>query len=171
MISMIGIKWDFVLFADMDLATPIEESKKIFREFDRGKKIVIGSRASRRKGAPISRKLQSKGFNIVRNMLMGLSGIDDTQCGFKGFNRKASLEIINRLLVFTEDRQVSGPSVSAGFDLEFLFVARKLGYEIVEVPVKWRHAETKKVSLVKDSIETIRDLIKMRMYEFQGKYE
>lgn len=163
-------KADYVVFTDMDLATPLEEIRKMVVEFEEGKEVVIGSRAGRRKGAPWTRQIQSKGFTIVRNVLIGLPGIDDTQCGFKGFKTSVAQRIIQKLHIFTKDREVSGASVSAAFDLEFLFVARKLGYDINEIPVEWQHAETKRVSLWKDSIETIRDLLRMRYYEIQGKY-
>lgn len=161
---------DYIIFTDADLATPLDEIEKIIDKFEAGENVVIGSRAGRRKGAPLTRKIQAKGFMILRNLLMGLKGITDTQCGCKGFKREVALEIIRKLQIFTHDREVEGASVSAAFDLEFLFVARKLGYAIIEVPVKWHHAETKNVSLWKDSIETISDLVRMRMYELQGKY-
>lgn len=161
---------EYVIFTDMDLATPLEETLKIIKEFESGSTVVIGSRAGRREGAPWTRQLQSKGYSMIRNLLMGLRGIDDTQCGCKGFKTDQARMIISKLRIFTKDRKVSGPSVSAAFDLEFLFVARKLGNTIKEVPVQWHHAETKRVSLWSDSIETIRDLLQMRLYEFQGKY-
>ena len=159
-----------VIFTDIDLATPLEETRKLIKRFEEGDKIVIGSRAGRRKGAPLTRQIQAKGFMFVRNVLIGLKGITDTQCGCKGFETTAAKKIVKKLHIFTPNRQVQGASVSAAFDLEFLFVARKLGYDITELPVKWQHAETKNVSLWKDSIETIRDLTRMRLYEFQGKY-
>ena len=163
-------KSPFVMFTDIDLATPLEESEKMIEAFEEGHVLVIGSRAMQRQGAPWSRQLQSKGFVFMRNMLIGLSGIQDTQCGFKGFRTDVARDIIKKMRVFTHQIHVQGASVSAAFDLEFLFIARKSGYPIYEIPVKWRHAETKNVSLVKDSIETIRYLLKMRIYELQGKY-
>lgn len=163
-------KTEYVIFTDMDLATPLEEIKKMVAEFNKGNEIVIGSRSGMRKGAPLTRKLQSKGFKMIRNLLIGLSGIDDTQCGFKGFRTDAANKIIDKMVIFTENRKVRGASVSAAFDLEFLFIARKHGYAIHELSVEWHHAETKRVSLWKDSIETITDLLQMRLYEFQGKY-
>lgn len=171
---MTGIKQaesDFVIFTDMDLATPLEEIARMTDMLSEERPIVIGSRAGRRKGAPWTRKLQSKGYVFVRNLLIGLRGIDDTQCGFKGFKRDAALKIIDRLLIFTQQRQAKGASVSAAFDLEFLFVARRLGYGISELPVSWQHAETKRVSLWSDTIETIKDLVRMRLNELQGKYK
>ena len=76
-------KGDFVLFSDVDLATPIEEAEKLIKEAQNGYPIVIGSRNTHRKGAPFLRKLMAVGFIIVRDILIGLSGIRDTQCGFK----------------------------------------------------------------------------------------
>lgn len=161
---------EYVIFTDMDLATPLEEIDAMVEKLENGNPIVIGSRAGRRKGAPFTRKLQSKGFVIVRNLIMGLKGVDDTQCGFKGFKRDVALQIIDRLLIFTRNREARGASVSAAFDLEFLFIARRLGYPIFEMPVSWQHAETKSVSLWSDTIETLKDIIRMRVYELQGKY-
>ena len=139
-------------------------------KFEEGQTVVIGSRASRREGAPLTRRIQSKGLVFVRNILIGLPGIKDTQCGCKGFKREVAMKIIEKMIIFTKNRHVTGASVSAAFDLEFLFVARKLGNKIVEVPVEWHHAETKRVSLWKDSLETISDLIQMRLHELRGDY-
>ncbi len=163
-------KGSHTIFIDIDLATPVEETKKLIKRFKEGDEIVIGSRADRRKGAPFTRQIQARGFIIIRNLLIGLRGISDTQCGCKGFKKSVADRIISKLLIFTQNREVKGASVSAAFDLEFLFIARRLGYDIQELPVKWHHAETKNVSLWKDSIETIRDLLRMRFNEIQGKY-
>lgn len=163
-------KGDHVIFTDMDLATPMEETKKIIKEFESGHKIVIGSRAKVRKGAPITRRLQSLGFIFIRDLFIGLNGIVDTQCGFKGFDKTAAQNIIDALQVFGPNHQVQGSSVSAGFDLEFLFIAQKKGLEIIEVPVRWRHAETKNVDFIKDSIETISDIVKIKLNDLKGRY-
>ncbi|KXK09125.1 MAG: hypothetical protein UZ21_OP11001000178 [Microgenomates bacterium OLB22] len=154
----------------MDLATPVEETQKLIKGFEQGCDVAIGSRANRREGAPLIRKIQSNGFMIIRNVLMGTWGIRDTQCGCKGFSRTAALSIIEKMRVFTDRREASGPSVSAAFDLEFIFLAQKLGLKILEVPVVWRHAETKRVAFWKDSIETLKDLATMRWYALTGKY-
>lgn len=161
---------DYVIFTDIDLATPIDETKNMIAEFEKGNDIVIGTRSTHREGAPLTRKLQSVGFIVLRNLIVGLNGITDTQCGFKGFKRSVALDVLSRLKVFTSKKHVDGSSVSAGFDLEFLFIAKKRGYSIDEMPVKWRHAESKNVSLVKDSIETIRDLVLIRLNDLKGLY-
>ncbi|KKP67818.1 MAG: Glycosyl transferase family 2 [Candidatus Roizmanbacteria bacterium GW2011_GWA2_35_19] len=164
-------KGEYAMFSDIDLATPIEEAEKLILEAKKGGQVVIGSRSSYRQGAPILRKIMAKGFIIVRNIVIGLHGIRDTQCGFKLFEKKAALRIINKLKVFHDKRVAEGSSVSAGFDLEFIFLAKRLGFKIKEVPVAWRHVETKNVNFINDSMETLKDIIKIKYYYLTGKYE
>ncbi len=163
-------KGDYVMFSDIDLATPIEESQRLINEADKGAQIVIGSRNSHREGAPLLRKVMAVGFIIVRNFLIGLHGIRDTQCGFKLFEKEAAMKIINKLIVFHDKRKAEGSSVSAGFDLEFLFLANKLKYRIREVPVDWRHVETKNVHFLNDSLETARDILRIKYYDLKKLY-
>lgn len=162
-------KGDLVMFSDIDLATPIEESIKLINQIDKYD-IIIGSRNSRREGAPILRKTMAVGFIFIRDIFLGLKGIKDTQCGFKIFKRDVALKIINRLKVFHNKRVAKGSSVTAGFDLEFLFLALKLGYKIKEIPVTWLHVETKNVNFAKDSIETLIDIFKIKYYDLLHKY-
>jgi dolichyl-phosphate beta-glucosyltransferase len=109
------------------------------------------------------------GFIYIRNFLIGLKGINDTQCGFKLFEKEAALTIIKHLKVFNNEKIISGSSVSAGFDLEFLYLASKY-YCVKEVPVTWRHVETKNVNFIKDSIETLFDIAKIKYNEITKKY-
>ncbi len=160
----------YVMFSDIDLATPIEESEKLIARITQAP-IIIGSRNKTRKGAPLTRKLMALGFIIIRNFLIGLRGIRDTQCGFKLFDKEKALDIIAKLVLFKDGRVVKGSSVSAGFDLELLFLAQKLGFKIIEVPVTWHHVETKNVNFVKDSLETLRDILKIKIYNLRGLYE
>ena len=161
---------DWVAFSDFDLATPIEEIEKLIK-YTPFYPIIIGSRNSERQGAPLIRKLMAKGFIFIRNFLIGLHGIKDTQCGFKLFDKKIAIKIINKLIVFNQKRKIIDSSVSAGFDLEFLFLAQKLGYKIKEVPVIWRHVETKNVNFLKDSFEALIDIGKIKINEIAGRYE
>jgi len=162
-------KGEYVMFSDIDLATPIEEAEKFLPEIN-NYEIVIGSRTRNREGAPLSRKVLALGFIMIRNFLIGLHGIKDTQCGFKIFQRKAALDIINHLQVIKKAHEVNGPSVSAAFDLEFLFLATKLNYKIKEVPVSWKHVETRNVNFVKDSFETLHDIFLIKYYDMAHRY-
>ena len=162
---------DYVMFSDIDLATPIEESEKLIKEAKNGQNIIIGSRTANREGAPLTRKLLAYGFIYIRNFLFGFKGIKDTQCGFKMFQREAALNIINKSQIFKNYRAVEGPAVTAAFDLEFLFLGTKLGHKIKEVPVVWRHVETKNVNFMKDAIETLKDIYMIKKYDYTNKYE
>lgn len=163
-------KGDWVLFTDMDQATPIEEVNKLV-PFTKEYEIVIGSRSSTRKGAPWTRALMAKGMIILRSVLVGLRGINDTQCGFKLFRKDTARELFSKLQTFHHGyRKISGSSVKAGFDVELLFLAAKRGYKIKEVAVNWLYVESRRVSPVKDSIEAVEDLITIRKNEITGKY-
>ena len=163
-------KGDYVIFSDIDLATPIDEIEKLINKIEDGGQIIIGSRNNNRQGAPLMRKIMANGLIIIRNIIIGLKGVEDTQCGFKLFERRPALKIIEKLRVFHDKRIAKGSSVSAGFDIEFLFLGQKLGYKIIEVPVIWRHVETKNVNFIKDSLETMVDILRIKLLDLQGKY-
>lgn len=163
-------KGDYAIFSDIDLATPIDETDKLIAKIKSGGQIVIGSRNNSREGAPLMRKVMAKGFIVIRNIIIGLKGVKDTQCGFKLFERKPALKIIEKLQVFHNNRIAKDSSVSAGFDIEFLFLGQKLGYKIIEVPIIWRHVETKNVNFIRDSLETLVDIFKIKLLDLQGKY-
>lgn len=162
-------KGDWVAFSDFDLATPIEEMDKLL-EFTNKYDIVIGSRNSVRKGAPLVRKIMAKGFILIRDLFLNLGGIKDTQCGFKLFKKNIALKIIEGLRLFKTGKVTKGPAVSAGFDLEFLYFAKRMVYPIKEVPVFWHYAETRRVNFFKDSLETMVDILKIKFNELLGKY-
>jgi len=163
-------KGDYVMFTDIDLATPIDEVEKLIFKIESGGQIIIGSRNNSRAGAPLMRKIMAKGLIFIRNMIIGLKGIKDTQCGFKLFERATALQIIDKLQVFHDKRIAKDSSVSAGFDIEFIFLGQKLGYKIIEVPVVWRHVETKNVNFIRDTIETLTDIFKIKLLDLQGRY-
>ncbi|MBP9690730.1 glycosyltransferase [Candidatus Woesebacteria bacterium] len=163
-------KSEYVMFSDIDLATPIEEADKLISMAEKGFDVVIGSRSSGREGAPLTRKIMALGMIVFRQYFVGLRGIKDTQCGFKLFRTKAAQKIVSNLRVFTQDQLAEGSSVSAGFDLEFLFLAKRLKYKTMEVPVIWRHVETKNVTFIKSSLESLMDIFRIKWYEILNKY-
>lgn len=167
--GMLKASGDIIVFDDMDQATPIDQLEKILPRFKDKYDVVIGSRAGR-EGAPLIRKTMALGFSILRNIILQLP-YKDTQCGFKAFTKEASKEIFKRLQIFNNKQSQTGASVSAGFDLEILYVARKLGMKVAEVPVVWHHKEGTKVNPIKDSWEGLRDLLKVRLNAIQGKYK
>jgi len=169
--GVLNSKGDFVLFSDMDQATPIEEIDELLPCFDEGYDIVIGSRKSQRKGAPWSRVLMAKGMIFLRTLLVNIYGISDTQCGFKMFKRQAAKKLFDKISkIHNNFKRVSGSSVSAGFDVELLYIAQKMGYKIKEVPVNWLYVETRRVNPIKDSVAGIMDLIKIKIKDSRGEY-
>lgn len=168
MTGLLAARGDLALFTDMDQATPLSEIGKIISKYNEGYSIVIGSRAGR-KGAPILRKLAAAGFVLLRNLILGLP-FADTQCGFKAFNKRSREAIFPKMMKTWEKMRATGAAVHAGFDVETLFIARKLGFRIVAVEVAWHHVGSERVQLVKDSIDAVRDMLRIRLNDFLGKY-
>lgn len=164
-------KGEIILFSDLDQATPIKEIEKFFPWFDQGFDVVIGSRKGQREGAPLTRRIMARGFIFLRTVLLGLKGISDTQCGFKAFTQKASKIIFNRLSLYGHHKTVTGSMVTAGFDVELLFLAKSFGFKIKEVPVEWHYVETRRVNPLKDSWEGFVDIIGIRMNAWKGLYK
>jgi glycosyltransferase involved in cell wall biosynthesis len=171
--GMLAGTGDIVMFTDMDQATPISEIEKLLPYFDSPTKadIVFGSRAGERKGAPIIRRIMARGFMLLRGLILGLNGIRDTQCGFKAFRREVAHDIFKRLKIHGEQKAVKGAMVAAGFDLEVLFLAKKLGYKLQEVPVVWHYVGTRRVNMLKDSYRGLRDMIVLRLNDIRNKYD
>lgn len=170
--GMLEGKGKYRLFMDMDQATPIEEVDKLLPYFDQGYDIVIGSRNSKRKGAPWTRVFMARGMIALRRFIVGIKGISDTQCGFKVFKKEVCERLFSKINGLHKGFQkVSGSSVSAGFDVELLYLAENLGYKIKEVPVNWLYVETRRVNAIKDSIEALLDLIRIKINDLRGVYK
>jgi glycosyltransferase involved in cell wall biosynthesis len=162
---------EVVLFTDMDQATPISEAPKLLEAIRGSADVAIGSRGLVRHGAPLMRNLLSWGQVAVRNLLVKLK-ITDTQCGFKAMKRAAALDILDHLRLYHPARMktIKGASVTSGFDVEFLFVAQRLGYRIAEIQVIWNYQETRRVKIIKDALYGVRDLVNIRIADQRGQY-
>ncbi len=168
--GMMAARGQIVLFTDLDQATPIQELTHVLPWFEKGFDVVIGSRSGRRQGAPFTRRVMARVFMILRGLILGLRGITDTQCGFKAFKRDVARDIFGRLKLYGQQHTVSGSMVTAGFDIEVLFLAKKSGYKIREVPVEWHYVETRRVNPIIDSIQGLSDIFKIRMNAWRGLY-
>lgn len=156
--GMLEATGDWILFCDADLATPQEETEKLLEHMRQGADVAIGSRPMKDSKLEIRqpwyREFLGRCFNKAVKIL-AIKGIDDTQCGFKMFTRKAAQDVFARCTL-------DGFS----FDFEALMIARDLGYRIDEVPIRWSHQEGSKVVLLRDGPRMLRDLVKLR---FRGK--
>jgi glycosyltransferase involved in cell wall biosynthesis len=161
--GMLEAKGDWALFTDSDLSAPIEELDKLMAAArDQGASVAIGSRALDRGLIEVHqsafRETAGRVFNLLMRAATGLR-FADTQCGFKLFERGAAQEIFRRQRI---ERW--------GFDAELLFIARRLGYKAIEVPVRWSHSEGTKVSMFGDSVNMFLDLLRIRRNQLRGLY-
>ena len=154
---------DVVMFTDADLSSPIEEAERLFAALDAGADVAIGSRwLDKQKQTvhqPLYRRFFGRCFNKVTRLVMGLP-FKDTQCGFKAFKREAAQTIFR---LQTIERW--------GFDPEILFIAQKLKYNIVEVPVTWGHDERSRISYLKDGTKMLEEMAEIRWNSLRGRYD
>lgn len=169
--GLLAGKGDILLFTDMDQAVSITEAPKLIEAICDSADIAVGGRGLVRKGAPLRRYILSGGQVVLRNTLLQMK-ITDTQCGFKAMTRSAAKEILGRMRIYQPDgmRTLSEPSVTSGFDVEFLFVADRLKYRIREIPVFWNYQKTRRVNFVKDMFRGVMDLLKIYMADRRGAY-
>lgn len=163
-------KGEFVLFTDMDQSTPINQLGNLlpfFKKYD----VIIGSRGITRKNFSTVRKVGSAVFLLLRKSLL-LRDIDDTQCGFKAFRRKAVSEVFPLLQFFKQKKTVRGWKVTS-YDVELLFILQKFGYKIKEVVVQWADkdiAKGKQRSYLKESKEMLMQILRVKLNDLRGLY-
>lgn len=154
---------EIVMFTDADLSSPMEEAQLLMDALDAGADVAIGSRWLNRKrqtiNQPLYRRFFGRCFNWVTRRVIGLP-FKDTQCGFKAFKRDAA-QVIFRLQ--TIERW--------GFDPEILFIARKLKYKVVEIPVTWGHDERSRLSYLKDGLKMLEEMAEIRSNSLRGRYD
>jgi len=160
--GMRNARGEFLLFDDADGASPIAEIERLLAAIAAGADIAIGSRALHSEDTGVKavwyRLVLGRIFSgLVR--LIVLPGIADTQCGFKLFRRECADYLFRRQR-----------SEGFSFDVEVLFLARKKGYRIAEVPINWTNIPGSKVNLVKDSALMAIDLFKFRVRSLLGGY-
>ena len=165
---------EYVLVSDIDLSVPIDEASKMMVWLkEQGYDAAIASRegsGAKRINEPYIRHFMGRIFNLIVQILI-LPGINDTQCGFKMFKSKAAREIFKKTKLYSpDDPDIKGARLS-GFDVELLYVARKLGYKIKEVPVTWTYGDNSKVHSMRDSYYNTRDVIKVRLNSLKGVYK
>jgi dolichyl-phosphate beta-glucosyltransferase len=165
-------KGQLIIFTDADLATPISYVGDAFRLLKDKYDVVIGSRegiGAERQGEPIHRHWMGRLYNYVVQIVL-LPGIKDTQCGFKGFRRQVAQDIFSSSALYPDGgREVKGPLVT-GFDVELLFLARKRGYSIFEMPVVWKHVSGSKVRPGIDGLLMLKDVFQVRLNDLRGRY-
>ena len=159
---MLAASGEFLFMADADLSMPIDEVNKFLPpeldEFD----VAIASRevaGAIRHNEPAYRHVMGRVFNFVVKVL-AVPRLQDTQCGFKCFRRKAALEVL-----------ASQTITGWAFDVELLFIAQRRGHRIVEVPINWYYRANSRISPLRDAIEMVREVLRIRINGWRGRYD
>ncbi len=160
--GMLHARGDICLFTDADLSSPMTEAHKLFDAINQGADIAIGSRWLRAElqteRQPLYRQLFGRIFNLALRILLGLQ-FADTQCGFKAFRREAAQ------LIFPLQKIERW-----GFDPEILFLARRAGLRVKEVPVLWAHSEGTRLHPFRDGMRMFWELLRIRWNSITGEY-
>jgi dolichyl-phosphate beta-glucosyltransferase len=161
-LGMLEAKGDYIFFSDADLSTPISELDKLLNELKNSSDIAIGSRAvdfsSIKIHQPFYREFMGKTFNQIVQLLV-VKGIKDTQCGFKGFSHDSAKNVFGK-------SKING----FGFDVEILYLARRMGYKIKEISVEWFNDEQSKINPITDSFKMLMEIIRIRNLHKKTKF-
>jgi glycosyltransferase involved in cell wall biosynthesis len=160
--GMLRAQGEILLFSDADLSSPIEEADKLFAAIANGADIAIGSRwvdpRLQIRRQPLLRRVLGRIFNLALRVILGLQ-FKDTQCGFKAFTRLSAQAIFPLQKI---ERW--------GFDPELLYLAKKFGFAVREVPVAWAHREGTRIHPLRDGIRMFWELLRIRWYALKGNY-
>lgn len=159
--GMLAGRGQYLFICDADLSMPIEEVTKFLPPALEDYDVAIASReieGARRYGEPAYRHFMGRVFNLLVRLL-AVPGFQDTQCGFKCFRREVASDIFPY-------QTMEG----WGFDVEVLFIARKRGYRIVEVPINWYYSASSRIRPIQDTFGMLRELLKVRLNDWRGMY-
>lgn len=155
-------KGQYILFSDIDHSVPISTIEKFYQHFEKGADVVIGSRRVR--GAKIKvhqhplRELLGRAFTLLVRFLIDPK-IKDATCGFKAFTKGAAKEIAPKITIF-----------GWAFDAEILFLCGKFKLQVAQVPVTWSDIKGSKVSLTRDVLKSLAELLRIRINDLRGIY-
>lgn len=153
---------DYVVFFDIDLATPLHEFVALKNSLAAADQVVIGSRrlaqSKIEKGESGLRTFLGQGFTRLSNLLV--PDIKDFTCGFKCFAGAAAKDVFSRARI---ERW--------GFDTEILYIAHLRGYGIRQIPVSWRHDDDSKVKVWRAVFSSAGELLRMKYYQLRGYYK
>jgi glycosyltransferase involved in cell wall biosynthesis len=159
--GMLAASSDHRFLCDADLSMPLAELPRFLAAVPNRVDIAIGSRegdGARRVGEPDHRHTMGRVFNwLVRTTVV--PGLQDTQCGFKMFSAAAAANVFRRVRL-----------PGWAFDIEVLHIARRLGYSVEVIPIEWHYREHSRVHPIRDSIAMARDVGRIRVNSWMGRY-
>lgn len=159
--GMLAARGRFRVLCDADLAMPPRYLPDLVEPCRRGYAVAVGSReapGARRVGEPAHRHWMGRAFNLLVRRL-AVPGIRDTQCGYKCFTAEAALALFPL-------QRVKG----FAFDVEILYLARKRGLPVVEVPIEWHHRPESKVRPLVHTLTMLGEVLSVRWNDLRGRY-
>jgi len=161
--GVLEARGEIVLFTDADLSTPIEEADKLLMAIrERGYDAAIGSRGIDKSLIEVHQSaFREQAGNLFNRLVRRIAALEfsDTQCGFKAFRRE-------RTAIIFEQQRIE----SFGFDPEILFLAKRHGLRVAEIPVRWSHNSATKVNVIRDGIRMFLELLVIRWNSVRGLY-
>ena len=160
---MVEAKGKIRVFMDVDLAVPPRFLHDLIERIHDGNDIVIGSRHVEGSEVNAGEKQYRRTMGVIFNKLVrmfAVGGIGDTQCGFKGFTAEAAELLFSR-------QKLEG----FAFDVELLYMAKRFGMQVFEMPVEWNDSETTKIRPLIDSALMFKDILRVRWMHLGEKWE
>ena len=160
--GMLAARGKYRFMCDADLSMPVEEILKFLPPKLENFDIAIASREATeavRYNEPSYRHLGGRGINLIVQTLI-LPGLNDTQCGFKCFRGEVAEDLFSRQTL-----------LGWSFDIELLYIARRHGYRIVEIPIHWYHFSDSKVNALRDAVYMISDIFRIHANARRGVYD
>jgi dolichyl-phosphate beta-glucosyltransferase len=152
---------DYRFICDADLSMPVHELGRFLPPALCGADVAIGTRegaGARRIGEPLVRHLAGRAFNFAVQRLL-VPGLNDTQCGFKMFTAAAANAIFPHVTV-----------AGWAFDIEVMYIARRRGLAIREVPIEWHYRRESRVRMLRDGVRMFGELARLRLRAWRGAY-
>lgn len=154
----------YIIFTDVDLSVPIDTAEGLLKELEKGvADVAIGTRKIKSAKVlvhqPWLRENLGKGFTFITRIITGVA-VSDFTCGFKGFTSGAARKIFGNSLLSRW-----------AYDAEILFLAKKFGYSIKEMPVTWTNRKDTRVKLWNAVVTSLGDLLQLKLNDWSGKYD
>ena len=159
--GMLAATGQYRFMCDADLSMPIAEVNRFLPPQLENIEIAIASREAAgavRYDEPGYRHWGGRGMNLIIRML-ALSGLRDTQCGFKMFRADIAEDLFKHQTI-----------LNWSFDIEVLYIARLRGYRIVEIPIPWYFKSETKLNPLQDALRMVRDIMIMHRNRLRGVY-
>ena len=161
--GMLASRSEYTLLMDADISTPISQIEKFLPFMKAELDVIIGTRKNGHSTVtvhqPWIRENMGRVFTAISRSILSVKNITDFTCGFKMFRSEAKLAIFSRAKI---NRW--------GYDSEIIFLARKLGFYMVEKAVIWADQKNTRVNLFRDSINSFKELLEIRYHYFVGDY-